>query len=295
MRTKRRNKLLRILAVSLLILYSASLQAQSYPARGLVLDVNKTARTMTVSCQEIQGFVKSGVVRFAIADASTLAPLIRGTMIEFAVTSGKESLQASDIRVRHYESAEREPAKSRRLQSLDEALRTKPHPLAVGESVPDFTLTDQERKSVLLRQLKGKVVVLNFVYTRCALPDYCVRTSNNFGQLQEQFHDQLGKDLILLTVTFDPVHDQPKVLREYAQKWNADPKSWHFLTGSTADIQRLCDWFGVSSLPEEGLFVHSQRTAIIDRDGTLAANLEGNEFTAQQLGDLLKEVLRPGK
>jgi protein SCO1/2 len=195
------------------------------------------------------------------------------------------------VRIRHYDSADREPASARRLQLLDEALRRPQHVLAVGQTVPDFLLTDQQKRPTRLRQFAGKMVAINFVYTRCVLPEYCLRSSNNFGTLQEQFQKRMGNDLVLLTITLDPVHDQPEILRDYAKTFHADPENWRFLTGTATDVQRVGDLFGVTFVPEEGLFVHSQRTAILDRDGKLLANLEGNEFTAQQLADLLATAL----
>jgi protein SCO1/2 len=99
----------------------------------------------------------------------------------------------------------------------------------------------------------------------------------------------------LLSVTFDPVHDQPDVLQSYAKTWKADPESWRFLTGAAPDVQRVCDLFGVNFVPDEGLFIHSLHTAIIGRDGKLVADLEGNGFTGQQLADLVKTLLDPGK
>jgi protein SCO1/2 len=91
---------------------------------------------------------------------------------------------------------------------------------------------------------------------------------------------------VLLTATFDPVHDTPDVLAQYASQWKADPATWHFLTGMVPDVQRVCHLFGVDAFPNEGLMDHSLHTALIDRQGRLLANIEGNQFTAAQLGDL---------
>ncbi len=101
----------------------------------------------------------------------------------------------------------------------------------------------------------------------------------------------LVRDLVLLTVTFDPVHDTPEVLAKYSEQWKANPAAWHFLTGSEADVQRVCRMFGVQAFPNEGLMDHSLHTVLIDRQGKLAANLEGNRFTASQLGDLTEGIL----
>ena len=97
--------------------------------------------------------------------------------------------------------------------------------------------------------------------------------------------------MILLTITFDPVHDDPRVMAEYGARWKADAKSWHFLTGSPDEIKAVCRLFGVSSWQDEGFLTHSLHTIVIDRQGKLAANFEGNEFTAQQLGDFISVQL----
>ena len=98
-------------------------------------------------------------------------------------------------------------------------------PLAIGEAA--FWLTDQSHRRITLSQYAGKVVALNFVYTSCAHPNFCYRVSNNFGVLQRRFKEQLGSDLVLLTVTFDPQRDQPERLARYAKNWKADPAAWH--------------------------------------------------------------------
>lgn len=282
--------------VALLASSCATVSAeQRYQASGLVLSVDRAHRTMEVSCHEIPGFMGAMVMSFPVTDAKALEPLGSGTMIDFILIVGKDASRVENIRIRSYDSTEREPSKARRLKSFEEALRGNVHRLAVGQPVPDFTLSDQQKRTIHFRQFAGKVVALNFVYTRCALPEYCVRSSNNFGAIQKQFQKRMGKDLVLLTVTFDPVHDQPEVLREYAKTWKADPENWRFLTGAADDVQHVCDLFGVNFVPDEGLFVHSLHSAIVDRNGKLVANLEGNEFTAQQFADLLGTVLDPAK
>jgi protein SCO1 len=146
--------------------------------------------------------------------------------------------------------------------------------LKPDQAVPDFALTDQTGRRVSLSQFAGMVVAVSFIYTSCPLPNYCFRLSNNFGALSKRFAGSLGRDLVLLSITIDPVHDRPEILAKYAATWNADPKSWHFLTGSLPDVKTVCEKFGL----------------VIDRQGRLAADFEGNEFTAQQLGDFVSAL-----
>jgi protein SCO1/2 len=283
---------IRLVVIAALLLYSAGVHAQQrYSVNGLVLSVDRPRKTMVVSCKEIEGFMDAMVMPFTVPDAKSLDQLRPGALIDFTLVVNKDSSHAENVHVRSYASVEREPSKDRRLQGFDEDLRGPVHRVAVGQPVSEFTLIDQKKRTVHFSQFAGKVVALNFVYTRCVLPEYCVRSSNNFGVLQKRYVDRLGRDLVLLTVTFDPVHDQPAVLENYAQTWKADPETWRFLTGAPPDVQRVCDLFGVNFVPDEGLFIHSLHTAVIDRKGNLVANLEGNEFTAQQLADLVKTVL----
>jgi protein SCO1 len=134
-------------------------------------------------------------------------------------------------------------------------------------------------------------VALNFIYTSCALPNFCFRMANNFGVLERRLKDRLGRDLVLLTVTFDPQRDTPEVLAHYAQTWKADPKTWHFLTGPIPEVRRVTSMFGMDFFPDEGLMNHSLHTVVIDRQGKVVANIEGNQFTAEQLLDLVRTVL----
>jgi protein SCO1/2 len=198
------------------------------------------------------------------------------------------------VRIHHFESLEPEPVQAHGLELLKNFGRTGPaaRELKVGEPVPDFTLTDQTGRRVSMSQFAGKVIAASFIYTRCPLPNYCFRLSNNLGRLQKRFADHLGRELVLLSVTIDPMRDTPEVLAKYAATWKADPHSWHFLTGSEEEVRAVCGKFGVNSFPDDGALTHSLHTVVIDRQGKLAANFEGNEFTAEQLGDFITTVMR---
>src|SRR5262249_39383615 len=163
-----------------------------------------------------------------------------------------------------YQSVEQDPLAASRLTLLRQIAGAAPrNALAIGDAVPDFRLTDQKGRHLALSDLRGKFVAINFIYTSCPLPNFCLRIANSFGVLQKRFKAELGRELVLLTMTFDPVHDTPEVLAEYAGRWDADPATWHFLTGPVSDVQRVCQQFGVNFFPDEGLMNHSLHTAMI--------------------------------
>ena len=96
-----------------------------------------------------------------------------------------------------------------------------------------------------LSALKGKVVAVTFIYTRCPLPDYCPRMVENFRAIRDRFAARMDRDLVLLTISFDPKYDTPEMLASYAAAERAGGPGWHFLTGDAgrdrARLQRVRD------------------------------------------------------
>jgi protein SCO1 len=264
-------------------------QDQTHPVTGMVVEIKPAERQLVVSHDPIPGVMPAMIMPFDVRDGAALRDLAPGTIVRFTLRMSADAAYAEDVQVVRYQSVEQDPLAVRRLRLLRSA--SAPAPLSLEDTVPDFTLTNQAHERVALSQLRGQVVALNFVYTSCALPQFCYRMANHFGVVQQRFAGRGGRDLVLLTITFDPVRDTPERLAEYAAEWDADPAWWHFLTGPTDEIARVAAAFGLDYYPDEGLVYHSTRTAVIDRDGRLVANVEGNRFTARQLGDLLEAVL----
>jgi protein SCO1/2 len=270
---------------------AAAFGAQRYPAFGVVLKI-QPPRTIVVSCAEIPHYMPAMEMTFAVADPGELAALRQGAMIDFTLVADPDAPSAEHIRIHHYQNPDAEPLAVKRMELLGKMLAPESSKdlLTVGQPVPDFTLTDQYGKPISFSQFSGKTVAISFLYTRCPFANYCFRLTNNFGRVGRHFADRMDKDLVLLSVTFDPQTDSPAVLEKYASTWK-DLKGWYFLTGSVPDIRRVCHLFGMSVWSDEGMLAHSMRTAVIGGDGKLVANLEGNEFTAEQLEDLIQSVM----
>jgi protein SCO1 len=283
------------LALTLLLAATASFAAEKHAATGLLIRVDRTHNQLVISCREIPGYMEAMEMPFFVRDAKVFGTFSPGSTLDFDVVDDHGKPYAENLRVHEFQSMELDPTGARRLKGVETALadRNATKPVAVGERMPDFTLLDEQDHPVQLSQFDGKVVAVTFIYTRCPFPNYCIRLSNNFSRLQKRFHSQIGNDLVLLDIVIDTGHDQPETLASYAQKWNADPKGWHFLSGSLDQIQKVCHYFDMNYYPDEGLYIHSFHTAVLDRKGKLVANLEGNEFTAKQLGDLVESVLHP--
>jgi protein SCO1/2 len=270
--------------------------AERHPAFGVVLQVDRAHHSLRVSCREIPGYMDAMAMDFPVRNGKDLDGLQPGTLIDFTLVVEKGSAYAAAIRIHQFQSTDPEPMAAHQLTLLEGLVEPGSEArkkLEIGQRVPDFSLIDQRGQSVSLSSFTGKVVGITFMYTHCPLPNYCFRLSNNFGMVRKRFPDHLGRDLILLNITFDPLHDQPEVLVGYARNWNATGvPGWYFLTGPVLEVQKVCHEFGMNFWQDEGLITHALHTVILDRQGKLVANLEGNEFTAQQLGDLFDSVLR---
>jgi len=138
-------------------------------------------------------------------------------------------------------------------------------------AVPPFSLTERDGRPVTLSDLKGKVSIVNFIYTNC--PDTCPIQSAQMRQIQEDFKNQ--KELQLVSITVDPTRDTPEVLSEYAKRFDADPERWLFLTGEKEAISKLAqEGFRLAAAaiphekrPESGAtHTHSPRFVLVDRE-----------------------------
>jgi protein SCO1/2 len=268
-----------------------ALAAETHSASGLVLSVDRVHRSLVVSCDAVPGYMDAMEMPFAVHDAGALAGVKPGLTVRFTIVQRGRTLYATAIHPGTVANFESEPMEAAGLTALKGALSpTATAEIAVGQQAPDFALTDQAGKQIHLTQFRGKVVALTFGYSRCPNPNYCFRLSSNLAWVAEH-HGRAGRNLALLTIVIDPEHDRGAALAEYANTWHADPAVWHFLTGPLPEIRQVAATYGMNFWSTGGTLTHTLHTVILDRGGRLAANLNGNQFTAKQLGDLVQTVI----
>ena len=277
------------------VLYtSAQIRAAvEHPAHGIVVEAAAADRSLVVSCDAIPRYMDAMEMSFAVRDPKVLVLLKPGMAVKFTIVARDKTLYAENIQPATTSNFESEPMEAGALTALNSVLVPSANKrlVSVGEQVPDFQLTDQAQQQIRLSQFRGKVVALTFGYSRCPNPNYCYRLSNNLARVATRLHDRAGRDLVLLTIAIDPEHDQGAALIQYANTWKANPEIWHFLTGPVAQVKQVAGMFGVNFWSSEGLLTHTLHTIIIDREGRLAVNLEGNQFTSRQLGDLVEALI----
>ena len=156
---------------------------------------------------------------------------------------------------------------------------------------PEFTLTTQEGGRLSLRDLRGKVVAVTFVYASCA--DTCPLLTAKLAGIQAKLGPEFGSRVFFASVTVDPERDTPEVLKRYAEAHKANPAGWAFLTGSPAEIRDVERRYGIYARKNpRGDVDHTFLTSLIDRDGILRVQYLGVRFDPDELLGDLKSLLR---
>lgn len=158
---------------------------------------------------------------------------------------------------------------------------------AIDKDIPAFTLQDAEGRAVNSADLRGKVVVLHFIYATC--PDICPLHADRIAEVQNAVNPTPMKDVVqFISVTTDPKTDTPEVMRGYGQAHGLDAANWLFLTirpDQQEDATRkLAEQFGHKfAKTESGYQIHGIVTHVIDRDGRWRANFHGLKFDPTNL------------
>jgi protein SCO1/2 len=138
--------------------------------------------------------------------------------------------------------------------------------LAVIRPAPDFQLTDQAGTKVRMSKLRGKVVLVSFIFTTCS--GSCPATTHRMSTVQREIKaDRKLADapIQLISITLDPARDTPEALRGYMQLYDADAKKWSFLTGPPRDIEKTIEAWGMWTRPlANGQLDHPSRIFLVD-------------------------------
>ena len=158
---------------------------------------------------------------------------------------------------------------------------------SIDKIAPDFALQDADGKPVRLQDLRGKVVVLHFIYALC--PDICPLHADRIAEIQSMVNQTPMKAQVqFVTITTDPKNDTPDILRVYGEQHRLDPANWVFLTTRAEQpedaTRNLAERFGHKFMKEEGGYqVHGIVTHVIDKEGHWRANFHGLRFEPTNL------------
>ncbi len=259
----------------------------TFPVRGEVVSVDTAKLRVTIAHEEIPDFMARMTMPFKVKDQKLINSLVPGDSVAGTLAVSRTESWLATLTV----TGSGAPPEVLDADGLNLRRLIKP-----GDRLPNLTFLDQDGKAVRFADYQGKVIALTFIYTRCPLPEFCIRMSDYFSKIQKALKKK--PDLAnwqLLTVSFDPVFDRPAVMKDYGMTYGADFSRWDFLTdpdttGKT--VLALADGFDLTYEADEGsLIAHNLRTALIDTKGNLVEIVKDNEWKPEEIVAKLEDLL----
>jgi protein SCO1/2 len=258
-----------------------------YKLRGKVVSTDAAKGEATLNHEAIAGFMEAMTMPYKLKDAAILGELHPGDVI------------TADVLV------SRDPNADVLLDHIVVVAQAKPdyrpsviyHIPVQGDAVPDFKLHNQDGRPIHLGQFKGQALLVTFIYTRCPLPNFCLRMTRNFAQVNKELEANPAHypKTHLLSVSFDPQHDTPARLRAYGATYIGSNSAeafdhWDFAVPDGPVLPELAKFFdvGITPGPDETIN-HSLSTTLIGPDGKVVRFYPGNEWTVEQVMAELQE------
>ncbi|MDQ2833523.1 MAG: SCO family protein [Acidobacteriota bacterium] len=249
---------------------------KTFTIRGRV--VSTDASHVTLDGEEVPGFMEPMTMAYDLKDPAVASEIHPGDRITATVLAdhtdeGYTNVRLDDIVVIAQARPDYKPA-------------VQYHVPQAGDIVPDFKFLNQDGRTIQLSQFKGKVVLLTFIYTRCQIADFCPRMSRNFADLDKELaaDPSLYHQTHLITFSFDPAYDTPKVLRSYGGAYTGNYtketyEHWDFAAPPEKELPDVTRFFNVGVTPGDSKsLTHSLSTVLVGKDGKIVEWYPGNEW-----------------
>jgi protein SCO1/2 len=277
-----------LLLLSAIHLLAACSNAKQYEMKGQVLAVDRDKIEILVKHEDIPGLMPAMTMPYTVESLSLLDNIGPGDLITTELRIENNQPRITSLRKTGTAKLDLPPPASP-AKSGFELIRP-------GADVPNQMFVDQEGRKRTLSEIRGdRAIALTFIYTKCPMPTYCPMMDRHFVEVQKQMkaRPSLRDKVGLLSVSFDPKNDTPRVLKRHARDLGADPELWTFVTGDRDEVDRFAMNFGVTLIRGEAAdpneIGHTLRTAVVDRHGKLVKVYSGNEWTpADLVADLEK-------
>jgi protein SCO1/2 len=263
----------------------AAKAAERYAIKGEIVSVDTARKVLIVKHEEIKGYMPAMTMEF-IVSAGDLAVAKPGQHIRADMIPSKDG----DFRLEKIwpddAAAAAAVAASARALREDTHNRGKNAYREVGEAMPEFSLYDQEGRVVPSGRFRGKMIMMNFIFTRCPVATMCPASTAKMMMTQKLAREAAVPNIEFVSITLDPAYDTPGVLKDYALTRGIDTANFSFLTGPESAIRDLLAQFGVIAELEGDLIKHTLATLLIGENGKIIHRADGSvweppEFVAK--------------
>jgi protein SCO1/2 len=273
-------------ACAFLLLVSCGNSRKTYVLTGRVISKQPATQQLIIDNDDIPGFMGAMTMPYAVKDPDGFGRVQPADLIRAEVIVE----QPNQIHLEHLVVIGKSATRSTPEGPA-------PRVLMIGDKAPDVPLVNQDGKTLRFSQLKGKSVLLTFIYTRCPFPDYCPLLSRQFAAIQKELakSPEDYKRTHLISVSLDPNYDKPPILRAYGLPYmDNDPKGfqhWDFVSTTPEDLQKLVGSFGLEYSDEDSQISHSMNTILLAPDGTVANMWPGNEWKANEVAEVIRHTV----
>ena len=248
-----------------------------YEVEGVVQDIDAEHRQALIDHDEVPGVMPAMTMSFDVPDETVFAKLAPGQRIAFTL----------EIRDRVFRVIEAEVLEERAAPGRAGALGAV---ASETDLAPDFALTDQSGAEVTLASLRGKALLIDFIYTHC--PGPCPILTGRHAQVLRELAPELRARVHFVSISLDPERDTPEALASYARARGADLSDWSFLTGEPERVRDVLKRYGVFAQQSKnpGEVDHVVVTLLVDAEGRVVKRLFGVEDGVADVKQALAEV-----
>ena len=261
---------------------------RSYAARGVVEQIASDRGAVKIHHQTIPGYMMEMTMDFSVQNTNELKDISPGDQITFTLVVTEKDDWVENIH-RVGRAAEITTNAMPMLHAMNSELKP-------GDILPDYELTAEDGKRIHFTDFRGKVLAFTFFYSRCPLPNYCPLMSNNFRETRKLLLATANAptNWQFLSISFDPDFDTPEVLSNYGSVYRGDDADrWLFASASVKTLANLAPNLDLMIMRENGnIMEHGLRTVVLDAQGRIFRQLDGNKWTPQELADAMLEAAR---
>lgn len=249
--------------------FSCGSEVRHYPAQGIVHDAMEETSQVVVAHDAIPGLMPAMTMNFSVPDRAVMEKLAPGSVVDFVVAYDGQ----------HYRIVAAEVVG--KVEEGDGWSRFG-DVLVRSDPAPDFVLVDEDGRSLSGADLRGRMVLLDFIFTRC--PGPCPILTRTHVSVQRELPPSVRDKTVFVSITLDPENDTPEVLRQYASARGIDTRDWSLLTGDPDRVDQVVRAFGVGSTRHpDGTIEHLVVTFLIDENGDIVKRYIGQEHPPEEI------------